>query len=44
MEEQASACEKLVGPLQSIGQALVSSLELKDVLGTIIDMRLMPER
>jgi PAS domain S-box-containing protein len=37
MEEQATACEKLVGPLQRIGQALVSSLELKDVLGTIIN-------
>jgi PAS domain S-box-containing protein len=37
MEAQAADLDKLAGPVQRIGQALVSSLELKDVLGTILD-------
>jgi PAS domain S-box-containing protein len=37
MEEKAADLEKLVGPMQRIGRALVSSLGLKDVLGTILE-------
>jgi PAS domain S-box-containing protein len=37
MEERATDREKLVGPLHRISQALVSSLDLKDVLGTILE-------
>jgi PAS domain S-box-containing protein len=37
MEAQATSPRNLAGSLQRIGQALVSSLELKDVLGTIVD-------
>ncbi len=37
MAQQATGPENLAGSLQRIGQALVSSLELKDILGTIVD-------
>lgn len=37
MEERARTPEHLAGILQRIGQALVSSLDLRDVLGTIVD-------
>ena len=41
MAEQATDPKNLAGSLQRIGQALVSSLELKDILGTIVDEALV---
>ncbi len=37
MEEQATAFENLTDTLQRIGQTLVSSLDLADALGTLVD-------
>ena len=41
MEEQTTGPNNVAGTLQRIGQALVSSLELRDVLGTIVDEALV---
>lgn len=37
MEEQATGSEDLTGTLQRIGQTLVSSLDLRDALGDLVD-------